>query len=1312
LHHFFERSCDARPDAPALVCETEALTYGELEERANRLAHHLIRHGVRPGDRVGLRLDRSASAYVALLAVLKCGAAFVPIDPAFPTDRIAFIAADAGLRLLLCTPTAAPADPLPCPVQVVDGTTAADEPASRPAVADGGNSLAYVIYTSGTTGRPKGVAVTQASICNFLAACTPIYGVTAADRVYQGMTLAFDFSIEEVWPTFAAGATLVAGPTDHRRLGAGLNDFLIDQGITVLCCVPTLLATLERDVPGLRTLLVGGEACPADLVERWARPGRRMLNTYGPTETTVTCTWTELTPGRPVTIGRPLPTYTAHLLDAALNPVPAGEPGEVCVGGPGVAAGYVNRPGLTAERFIPDPFSRRPGARLYRTGDRGRLTPAGEIEYLGRIDAQVKVRGYRIELAEVETVLLDDAGVAAALAAVVPGEGGVQELAAFVIPHGPADAESLRRRLHDNLRQRLPAYMVPAFIDLLDVLPTLPSGKADRSRLPTPCSPRLGAGDATGARPETARERELAAAWGAVFGRAEVPTDADFFLDLGGHSLFAALVASKLRQSPNCRHLSVGDIYRHPTVRGLASHLESTAPPGAGAAMPPPPREVRRHGSVRVLACGAGQFALLYLAFVLLGAPLALWLSRGGAALTDLAAGAATAVAALPVLSLLLPLLAKWLLIGRFRPGRHPLWGWYYCRWWLVRKLLQAAPLDYLAGSPLLAPYLRLLGYRVGLGCHLGTSKVGLPDLVALGNGVSLGYGTHLEPFLVRDGFLHLAPIRIGDGAFVGTNSVVLLGGRVGAGARVLEQSLVARDQTIPDGETWAGSPSGMVAADAQLEAMAARNERDRGQRTEDRRNASCGPLSSVLCPSGLCLLAGFVAGFLLLELLPLLFAAPGVLFLAVVSDGDWLRALAWTPVAGLIYVLTACVVIAAGKRLVMPTARPGLFPLRSFFGLRKWLADKLMMISLAVTNSLYATLYTLPWLRLLGAKVGRRSEVSTVSNIDPDLLTLGAESFVADLAVIGASRHHAGTIALGATEVGSRSFVGNAALLPGESRLPPGCLVGVQSVPPAGPVEPGTSWLGSPAIFLPRRQDSGKFDESVTFHPPARLVAGRLAVEYLRVTLPAALGYAALLLAGLATVYLADRLTAFPLLLTLPAVYFASALLVVAAVALLKWLVVGRYRPRVEPLWSHFVWRTELITGLYESAAVPWLLGWLTGTPLLRPILRLFGARIGRRVYLETTYLTEFDLVRVGDDAAVAGLTSLQTHLFEDRVMKMSAVTVGPGCTVGPRAVVLYDAVLGAGAELDGLSLAMKGETLPANTHWRGIPAQPASAG
>ena len=922
----------------------------------------------------------------------------MPLDTSFPADRLAFIAEDADLSLLITTRSfQAATQDLSCPLLFLDtAPEIAAEPSSRLKILSGDDALAYIIYTSGTTGRPKGVAVNQANIRNFLSACLPIYDVAASDRVYQGMTLAFDFSIEEIWPTFAAGATLVAGSNDHRRLGAGLTDFLNEQKITVLACVPTLLATVERDVPTLRTLLVGGEACPADLVQRWSKPGRRMLNTYGPTETTVTATWTELLPGKPVTIGRPMPTYTVHILDEQLQPVTAGQQGEICVGGPSVAVGYIKRPELTADRFVHDPFDDRPGARLYRTGDLGRLTPQEEIEYLGRMDSQVKIRGYRIELGEIEAVLREDRDVENAVVVQVSGEGNVQELAAYLTLANPVDPKTLRPRLHQSLKQRLPVYMLPAFLEILDELPMLPSGKADRTRLPAPVSARLAAEIGTDAvLPSSKLEEEIAAAWSRVFGSMNISVDADFFLDLGGHSLFAAMVISDLRKSPALHHLAMADLYAHPTIRGLAQYLESH--PAHAASHAPTVR--LKHGNFRVLACGLFQVSSLYMLLALMGAPVALLLAgSGGTGLDRLLLTGLYAVGIMIVTSLTLPVLGKWLLLRRARPGRYPLWGWFFCRWWLAQKLMGFAPLGILAGSPLLAPYLRLFGARIGKGCHLGSSRLQVPDLLDIGDGASIGYGADLEPFIVEEGWLHLAPIRLGAGTFIGTNAVVMLGAKVGAGACVSEQSLVARDQEIPPGETWAGSPSRKVSADGQLDAMASLQAPQRWS---------------------LHLLIGFALGFLVLLVLPWILFAPGLIYLVAAASEDWRQAVPALPIAGLLFVLTTCLLVAAGKRLLMPRSPLGLVPLCSWFGLRKWFTDKLMTLSLQTTNSLYATLYTSPWLRLLGAKVGRRAEVSTVSNIDPDLLIVGQVSFIADLAVEGAARYHRGTIALGTTELG-----------------------------------------------------------------------------------------------------------------------------------------------------------------------------------------------------------------------------------------------------------------------------------------------------
>jgi acyl carrier protein len=406
--------------------------------------------------------------------------------------------------------------------------------------------------------------------------------------VYQGISISFDFSIEEIWTTFAIGATLVPGPTDHCRLGPGLRQYLEENEITVLCCVPTLLSTIDCDLPRLRILIVGGETCPEDLVRRWGH-GRIMLNTYGPTETTVTASMAHLVPHRKVTIGKPLPTYSMYILDENLSPVPDGEVGEIYIGGIGVAEGYINRPDKTQECFLPNHLLEHsnPEMRLYRTGDLGLLTADGEIEYFGRSDSQVKIRGHRIELSEVESVLLQNKSIesaAVSLAAV----GSMKEIVAYIVLRETRDDEkkaevddvsvnfedALKAELFKEMCSQLPRYEIPAFVEILDDMPLLPSNKVDRRLLPSPSSKRLSACAQTTVPPATTLESHLAEVWQSVFGVKSISVQADFFDDLGGHSLAAAQVVSKLRQFTEFQNLPISDLYAYPTIHSLANHIE------------------------------------------------------------------------------------------------------------------------------------------------------------------------------------------------------------------------------------------------------------------------------------------------------------------------------------------------------------------------------------------------------------------------------------------------------------------------------------------------------------------------------------------------------------------------------------------------------------------------------------------------------------------------------------------------------------------------------------------------------------------
>ncbi|WP_327241336.1 Pls/PosA family non-ribosomal peptide synthetase [Streptomyces sp. NBC_01320] len=1316
LNECFERACDRGPECTAVECGAERLSYAELDRQANRLARLLLARGVGPGDGVGILLDRSLDSYVALLGVIKSGASYVPLDPAFPADRLEFIVRDAGLRDFVTSSSLSDRTlHLPCAVLEVDRVVdrLAALPAGRPGVEIAPSSPCYVIYTSGTTGRPKGVVVSHASIVNFLRVVTPFYRVTGRDRVYQGLSIAFDFALEEIWPAWIAGATLVAGPAGGRIAGPDLTAFLAERGITVLCCVPTLLATLEPELPRLRTLLLSGEACPADLVRRWWRPNVRILNAYGPTETTVTASCSEPVPHRPVTIGAPLPTYRLYILDESLRAVPTGEPGEICIGGPGVAIGYVNRPALTAERFVPNPVARDRAAapRVYRTGDRGRRTTTGEIEYLGRVDTQVKIRGYRIELAEIEEVLREDDAVENAVVTPLERDGSAQDLVGYVTLAAAPDTVSeadLRERLRIRLQGRLPGYMVPAHLEVLSAFPLLAADKVDRAALPAPISPPLTRRSRPRAAPATPLEQRLAGLWSDVLGCDGISVTEDFFCDLGGHSMTAARLVSRMRQDPQLRDVAMGDLYAHPTLRGLASCIEALAtepqagPPATTEAAPAP----LNHSTTRVMVCGVAQLAGLYAWLFLPGLAMTVLFYRlfrsGHTRVPASTAGVLDHLVRLPVPAitlleigwlaitlLVLPLPVSRLLMAGVGPGRYPLWGVTYWRFWMQSKVLALTPLRLLAGSPLLAVCLRLLGAQIGSHCHL-QAMLAPPSLLRIGAGTSIGYGARLQTYTVESGRLRLGTIRIGSGCFVGTNSVVLPGAVIGDGASVGEQSLVPEDCVVPPGEHWAGSPATRQdTVPALLRDLEARADHE---------------------PWPARVLAGYGAGALLLVLGPMVIFGSAS---ALVEYTAWRYGLVWAlaaaAAAGPLVPLATCLFALVTKRIVMPAApHAGIHHERSAFGVRKWISDGLMLISLTMTQALYSTLYLVPFLRAMGARTGRWAEVATVNFVDPDMLVVGEGSFLADVSVVGPAIFHRGRIALAPAQIGRRSFVGNGALVPGSCRLGDNSLLGVHSLAPTRPMDPETTWLGSPAIFLPRREASQAFPAKLTYTPSRGLVAARLAIEYFRITLPATVSALSVLGVLFAALHMVGSLSPAVVVILGPALLLGAGLGCTVAAVAVKWAVVGPYRPRVEPLWSIWVRRTELVTGLYENLVVPVMVSLLTGTPWMGTVMRMFGARIGRRVWIATTFMTEFDLVHVGDDAAVGEFTSLQTHLFEDRVMKMDRVTVDDGASIGLRSVVLYDARVGAGARLDALSLVMKGECLPDGTRWRGIPAAP----
>ncbi|HET7228765.1 MAG TPA: amino acid adenylation domain-containing protein, partial [Longimicrobium sp.] len=601
VHQLFEVQAARTPGAPAVLYGTEALTFAELDARANRLAHHLRRLGVGPDARVGVCLERGVELIVGILGTWKAGGAYLPLDPAHPAERLLGVLDDADARVVVTASAAAERlDGYAGHVVRLDGDAEriGRERDDAPEVPVSAENLAYVIYTSGSTGRPRGVMVEHRSVANLSAALDrAVYaprGGDAPPRVSVNGPATFDTSVKQI-VQLLRGAALCIIPENARRDAVALGAVLREQAVEVLDCTPAQLRHLLEDGlldaagPALTDLLVAGEAIDPGLWRALAAlPGRRAWNLYGPTECTVDAALCRVAGERPV-LGGPVANARLYVLGAAGEPVPAGVPGELHVGGAGVARGYVGKPGMTAERFIPDPFSGVPGARLYRTGDRVRWTAEAALEYLGRTDFQVKVRGFRIEPGEVEAAL--DTHPAVARSVVVAREDGAAErrLVAYAVVRADTNLPAAPE-LRAHLAQRLPEYMVPAAIVVLDALPLTANGKVDRRALPAPELP-----EESFAAPATPAEEILAGIFAQVLHLDRVGAHDDFFA-LGGHSLLATRLVSRVRDALGVE-LPLRALFEAPTPAGLAARVAASSTDGESAAgQAPPLARVRRDG--------------------------------------------------------------------------------------------------------------------------------------------------------------------------------------------------------------------------------------------------------------------------------------------------------------------------------------------------------------------------------------------------------------------------------------------------------------------------------------------------------------------------------------------------------------------------------------------------------------------------------------------------------------------------------------------------------------------------------------------
>nr|WTB32325.1 amino acid adenylation domain-containing protein [Streptomyces sp. NBC_00830] len=1299
-----ERSVTGTPEALALDDGTVTLTYRLLDEEVGRISRVLRAAGVGRGDRVGVRMTSgTAHLYLAILGILAAGAAYVPVDVDDPEERAELVWSESGV----------------CAV-MGDGYILNSRPGIVPACRGGRpwpDDDAWIIFTSGSTGKPKGVAISHRSAAAFVDAEAGLFlsqaPIGPGDRVLAGLSVAFDASCEEMWLAWGHGACLVPAPRALVRTGADLGPWLQERRISIVSTVPTLAALWSRDMLAeVRLLIVGGEACPPEVVRRFACHGREVWNTYGPTEATVVSCATQLIDGEPVRIGLPLDGWELAVVDPDGYPVAWGETGELVIAGVGLGR-YLD-PVKDAERYTALPSLR--WDRAYRSGDLVRADPRG-LEFVGRADNQVKLGGRRVELGEIEAALLDLPAVAAAAAMVRRTGGGLDVLVGYLVPSDGNPATFDRADATRRLRERLPAPLVPRLSVLTD-FPTRGSGKVDRNALPWPlpaesASHAVGAdaagGSLTGgpaARPVGGTDLAdpvttwMLGVWSDMLG-AVVKTEDDFF-DLGGTSLAAARLVSALRE--RFPEISVSDLYRNPTPAALRTRMATVEPgPGKPLLHEPEMRETKRrdtrHGKHKKPGRGTPrwtgwvQAALQPLLLCVAGMR---WVLSLGLTGNVLAAGGFTFW--LPAVSwwLLAPawlvmftsptrvLLAAGgarLLRGRMRPGDYRRGGVAHLRLWTAERWVAAIGLAGVPGTPLASWYARLLGCTVGKDVDLHT----LPPttgLAYIGDGAAVDPEADIAGWWIDVDRLRVGTVRIGAGASLGGRVTVQPGAEIGDGAEVLTGSTVTEGTKIPSGECWGGSPAEpQTSEDAWPRPRAARSR--------------AWALAYTLTPA--------VRGLLMAVAV-----APALLMLVAVSGADgmsWSSRLLWLPPLVLLGTFCQALFILAGVRFSGRGLKPGMHPMHSRAGWSAWLTHDLMAMARTTLFPFYAGLFTPVWLRLLGARVGKNVEASTVLAL-PRLLHIADRAFLADDVLAAPYELRGGWVRLGHSRIGDSAFVGNSGVVGPDRSVADGALIGVLSDTPAL-VPEGSSWLGRPAMEL--RRVAEQHDTARTFAPPRSLRAARTAVELCRVIpmmvsslLQLTLTYALLYLWDVVGVWYAVAATG--LLMCVAGV--AAGLVTTAA----KWVLMGRFTAERHPLWSAFVWRNELWDVFVEMLAVPWLVGPATGTPVLNWWLSSMGAKIGRGVWCETHWFPEPDLISVGDGAVVNRGCVLQTHLFHDRIMRLEPVELKRRSVLGPHSIVLPGSELGEAARIGAGSLVMAAERIPPAGRWQGIPITRAS--
>lgn len=1294
------------PDRPAVEIPSgikdrkkHSISYGRMWDKVNALAHQM-RPYIADECVVAILLPRSSTdLYLAQLGVLKSGAAYVCIDQSFPDEQIEFIIKDCNAVALITDEAGlSRVKKLKYTIpQAINITTLSKEVPlqilSPPWLTP--KSLAYIIYTSGTTGNPKGVMIEHASITNLVKADIEAFGLTHDDRVGQSSSPAYDSSVEETWLAFASGATLVVMDEEAVRMGPDLIPWLEHERISVLCPTPTLLRSmggqaLKPILPDLRLLYVGGEALPHELVEIWSK-GRRLVNGYGPTECTVTALQGDIIDGGAVTIGRPIRGATAWVLDSNKNVVPHGQLGELCIGGQCLARGYLNHKEVTEDKFI-----RRPRfGRIYRTGDWVRRLADGSFVFHGRIDGQVKLRGYRIELEAIENSIMRHGEINHA-ACYIQETDGRKNLVALVIPKNskiPPQWNEIKK----FLGRTLPSYMIPSRLGIISEIPKTIGGKIDRKKLPEMefiFHARSGPMEA----PRNRLEKKIQEGFKKILNLSDISINRDFFNDLGGDSLSAALLISLFREDPETNYITVRDLYENRSVSKLSQRVKAEDHKRTAANRHP------KHSSKKLLIATLVQVLCLGLGLMISG-PVVYLLGFHIVPMIAGAMGVHTLLVLSPIIlfmslvpytmiTVILAVVIKKLLIGTYRPIMAPAWGGFYLRNWLVCKIVRTIPWSILTGTEFQNIILRLLGAKIGRRVHIHRGvnlSEGGWDLLKIGNDVTISQDASLQLVDLQNGSMVIGPVVLGDGVTVETRACAGPNTCMEKDASLTAMSFLPAGHRLQKGLRADGIP-------AQSAGFSSPNVNPPKQRR------IFSPVTHGILMIGAyqgiqCALTSIVFFFTVISMDGLGFD-PENIIVSLLDLNLNLRQF-FVAIIFLSLQLPLLLVLKAYTIRTMGRVRQGL--------IRRWSMDYIpIWIKTGMVESagkwLSGSLFWPTWLRCAGMKVGNGCEISTIIDVVPELIDIGNACFLADGIYLGGPYLHRGCVTLSKIKLDNDTFIGNHVVIQGRQQLPKDILIGVCTVADDKIMHAKSAWFGRPAFRLPRKKRT--YDRRFTHDPPFIRYFNRLLWETLRFILPLIL---IVLASGwVSALVYCERFFSKPyfILLVIPMLNLCVPLLNGLMVLILKWVLLGRVRPGEHPLWSCWCSRWDFLYVAWGVCAGN-SLSPLQGTLLVTWYLRAMGAKIGRGVLLNNlfTQVVDPDMLTFEDGATVSCM--FQAHTFEDRILKIDRVSIHRQATVGENSVVLYGASIGENTYVAPSSVVMKYERLMPYRDYAGIPTR-----